>query len=140
MAIPEAAEFLFCRFRRFREIRSFLSDRQSESPLSRCFGSHQEIFPVRVTCTIALYDPFNINSRVDPREGPTIFLSGSAAARSLRPEDSEGTAGRRHSAAELRLDNNIMAHSHSRHAAAARRRAPPPRVAVAWRLAGRAPP
>eukprot|EP01047_Picozoa_sp_COSAG01_P006577 COSAG01_NODE_240_length_20656_cov_53.398259_15_plen_60_part_00 len=34
MAIPEAAEFLFCRFRRFREIVYFLSDRQSESPLS----------------------------------------------------------------------------------------------------------
>jgi hypothetical protein len=49
MAIPAAAEFLFCRFRRFREIRGFPSDRQSESPLSRCFGSHQEICPVRVT-------------------------------------------------------------------------------------------
>jgi hypothetical protein len=56
MAIPAAAEFLFCRFRKFSEIRGFLSDRQSEGPLSRCFGSHQEICPVRVTCTIALYD------------------------------------------------------------------------------------
>ena len=45
MAIPAAAEFLFCRFRKFREIRGFLSDRQSESPLSRCFGSQQEICP-----------------------------------------------------------------------------------------------
>ena len=27
MAIPAAAEFLFCRFRRFREIVAFLSDR-----------------------------------------------------------------------------------------------------------------
>ena len=43
MAISAAAEFLFCRFPKFREIRGFLSNRQSESPLSRCFGSHQEI-------------------------------------------------------------------------------------------------
>eukprot|EP01052_Picozoa_sp_SAG31_P081795 SAG31_NODE_41746_length_274_cov_1.308571_1_plen_63_part_01 len=47
---------MFCIFRKFCEIRSFLSDRQSESPLSRCFGSHQEICPVRVTCTSDLYD------------------------------------------------------------------------------------
>eukprot|EP01047_Picozoa_sp_COSAG01_P034464 COSAG01_NODE_2591_length_7409_cov_109.624077_2_plen_164_part_00 len=34
MAIPAAAEFLFCRFRRFREIMSFLSDVQSSVPRS----------------------------------------------------------------------------------------------------------
>jgi hypothetical protein len=37
MAIPAAVEFLFCIFRKFREIRYFLSNRQSEGPLSRCF-------------------------------------------------------------------------------------------------------
>ena len=36
MAILAAAEFLFCRFRRFREIVSFVSDRQSyKKSLSR---------------------------------------------------------------------------------------------------------
>eukprot|EP01047_Picozoa_sp_COSAG01_P032126 COSAG01_NODE_2308_length_7944_cov_6.146718_7_plen_109_part_00 len=35
MAIPAAAEFLFCRFRRFREIMSFLSDVQSSVPRYR---------------------------------------------------------------------------------------------------------
>jgi hypothetical protein len=74
MAITEAAEFLFCRFRKFREIRGFLSNRQSESPLSRCFGSHQEICPVRVTCTIALV-PARVRVRLRPhlaRGGATV--------------------------------------------------------------------
>eukprot|EP01047_Picozoa_sp_COSAG01_P005781 COSAG01_NODE_202_length_22130_cov_167.927239_1_plen_107_part_00 len=38
MAIPAAAEFLFCRFQQLSEIRYFLSNRQSEGPLSRCFS------------------------------------------------------------------------------------------------------
>jgi hypothetical protein len=45
--LSAAAEFLFCKFRKFREFLPFLSNRQSESPLSRCFGSHQEICPVQ---------------------------------------------------------------------------------------------
>ena len=61
MAIPAAAEFLFCRFQQLSEIRYFLSNRQSEGPLSRCCGSQKEICPayeqrLRVTTTSDDYD------------------------------------------------------------------------------------
>ena len=59
--ISAAAEFMFCRFQQLSEIRYFVSDRQSEGPLSRCCGSQKEICPayerrLRVTTTSDDYE------------------------------------------------------------------------------------